>query len=155
MTTVARYNRRRQFFFSARRSVFYIYSLHKVGNSHANFHIDELYTQTDPWKYSYLNTKICPVLVCIGKSLYFRKFLMFAMAFKTKKLLSKCFRDVSSHVDLVFWAHFCISKRVFSCVSLCIQFVGEKIGVKVANLMKTIYIIHTTACAEKKIGACD
>ena len=26
-----------------------------------------------------------------------------------------------------------------------------KIGVRVANIMKTIYVIYTTACAEKKL----
>ena len=35
-------------FITSLRDLFqsYIYSLHKVGNSYANFHIDKLYTQT-------------------------------------------------------------------------------------------------------------
>ena len=35
----------------------------------------------------------------IKKCLYFCKFLMFVMAIKTKKMLGKCFREVSFHVD--------------------------------------------------------
>ena len=37
----------------------------------------------------------------------FKHFLMFAMLLK-QRMLGKCFREVSSHVDFIFCVYFCI-----------------------------------------------